>query len=74
MSKTGLDRSGAQRLRHAKKYPVSCPQCGDMTFLKDAMYTYNGLGEVTVIGCTPCMKAFFAEEHKAHIERSEAGG
>jgi len=73
-SKTGLDRSGAQRLRRAKKYPLSCPRCGNMTFLKDALYTYNEQDEVTVIGCTPCMLAFFAEAHKAHEERSEAGG
>ena len=72
-SQTGLDRSGAQRLRHAKKYPVSCPRCGNMTLLKDAMYAYNGCGEVTIIGCSPCMKEFFAEAHREHEEQAQEG-
>lgn len=72
-SKTGLDRSGAQQLRHAKKYPYACPKCRNMTLLKNALYTYDSRGQITVVGCTPCMQEFFANEHKALIAASEAG-
>lgn len=71
-SKTGLDRSGAQRLRQAKKYPHKCPRCGRLYVVRDLIYVYDSQGEITVIGCGPCMRKFFEEEHQKYEEGQEA--